>query len=146
LEEIGHIETFQQYILNLKQRRMQKEKAKRDEKKMVEEILIKGNKTLAVLFIHISVGKLSRQIRFWPAKKFEFLYMIGNDKVARMTDQLEQFSMAIKKRWMVGLGVVARHSTVTVEEKEKGKQKKMKIRDKNKKRRRRNQMVKMDIG
>ena len=71
------------------------------------------------MFIPISVGKLSRQIRFWPAEKFEFLSMIGNDMVAGMTDQLKPFSMTIGKRWMARLGVTARHSTATVEEKEK---------------------------
>ena len=66
--------------------------------------------------------------------------------VTGMTTQLEPFSMAIGKRWIVELGVVASHIIVTVEEKEKDKPKKRTIRDKNKKRRRRNQMVKMGIG
>ena len=64
MEEIDHIETFQQYILDLEQRRTQKEKAKRDERKMMEEIFVEENESLVVLFIPISVGELQRQIRF----------------------------------------------------------------------------------
>jgi len=55
------------------------------------------------LIIHISVGELQRQIRFWPAEKFEFLSTIENDMVAGMADQLELFSIAIGKRWMADL-------------------------------------------
>lgn len=39
------------------------------------------NKTLPVLISHIPVGELQHQIEFWPTKKFEFLFMIGNDMV-----------------------------------------------------------------
>ena len=126
MEEIDHIETFQQYILDLQQRKMEKEKAKQDERKMMEEFF-EGNKTLAILLVHIPVGEQQHQIRFWHVEQIEFLSAIGDDRVEGMTYQLELFSIAMGKRWMDGLGVVANHSTVVVEEKEKEKQMKRKL-------------------
>ena len=65
LEQNDHIQILQQYIHDLEQRRMQKEKLKHDERRMVEEFFSVQNKTLAVFIVHVSVGELQRQIWSW---------------------------------------------------------------------------------
>jgi len=119
-----------------KQQRKEPEKSLEEKEERIAPGILFGTS-------HMYVIGIGTQNRITAAKrvdllkeKFEFLLMTGNEMVIGLIAPLEPFSMAIRKKWMAGLGVATSRSSI--KEEGKRKQKKRVIREENKKILRRN--------
>ena len=107
---------FTKYLRRKKEERIARGTGTQDKTAASKRInLLKGRKSDRVK-VTLMPEELEIMDNGLPAEKFEFFLMIGNDMVTGMTAQLELFSRAIGKRWMVELSVAASHAVTFLDE------------------------------